>query len=914
VSYSGDSSNGASTSTCSSNMASTTVYSVSSAANAVSTATTSNATTSSFTVQPNTTYLLLVFRHSSASDSISSISSSGLSPALTQASFTSVASQTFNALDYQWAYYVTTSSSANGTGTLTVNFANTLGSGQVTVLDLIALGGNNTSNPIVVGNIGLANASSTSATANLPSAPGAVDSGLVFLSSNKGLGASAPAASPSMTNAFYSQQGAGSMGIYTATPGSQNESFTVTSAPWGTIALEIRRAGSTNSPGLSMSAPSTGAAGTAISAASIGATVSGATSAATGGITYTVFGPQATAPVTCTSGGTTVGGTTSVAGNGTYNPSAGFTPSSAGTYWWYADYTGDADNLHTTSTCGSGMPSTVVGTASSSLAVSPPTTGEAGTAISASSIASTLSGTVGATGTITYTVFGPQATAPTTCTSGGTTVGTSSVSGDGTYNSSAGFTPISAGMYWWYANYGGDSNNNSSNSGCGSGMVSTNVAWSLSPTSGTNTTSGSAVALTSTNLTSLQAIDSNVFTTSSWVSTDTFATTNIHGLAWGSSSTVYAFGFTGTILQSTNAGVDWTAQTSGTTNNLTDGACLSVTSCWASGNSGTILHTSDGSTWSAQTSNTASNLNGIALVDSSHAWAVGATGTIDFYNGTSWATQTSGTTNNLNGVSCLDSTHCWAVGNAGTIDFYNGTSWATQTSGTTNNLNGVSCLDSSHCWAVGASGTIDFYNGTTWATQASGSTQALQGVTFIDSSHGWASGGAGTVLFFNGTSWSAQTADAIANNCVAVAFFNATTGVLGCDSKNAPALNLQRTGDGGSDWIGLGSQYLQVAFSPTLSLSATLTSVKATVTYKTSAAPGAATSFWLLASLDGGTTWTYYALPAGSTTATTQTVDLSTLVTTVAQLQNLRLRFFVDQGSSFTTSHDYINVAVWQTW
>jgi hypothetical protein len=319
-------------------------------------------------------------------------------------------------------------------------------------------------------------------------------------------------------------------------------------------------------------------------------------------------------------------------------------------------------------------------------------------------------------------------------------------------------------------------------------------------------------------------------------------------------------------------------------------------------------------TWSAQTANTANNLNGIAAVDSSHVWAVGATGTILFYNGTSWATQTSGSANNLNDVDCVDSSHCWAAGNAGTILFYNGTSWAAQTSGTSNNLNGVDCVDSSHCWAVGASGTILFYNGTSWATQTSGTAGTLQGVTFVDSSHGWASGATGTVLFYNGTSWSSQTADATANNCFAVAFYDANTGLLGCDSKNAPAMNLQRTGDGGSDWIALDSQYLQFGFSPSLSQSATITSVKATVTYKTSAAPGAASSFWLLASTDGGTTWKYYPLPVGSTTAATQTVDLSSLVTTVSQLQNLSLRFYVDQGSTFTTSHDYVNVSVAQTW
>src|SRR5437763_777109 len=88
---------------------------------------------------------------------------------------------------------------------------------------------------------------------------------------------------------------------------------------------------------------------------------------------------------------------------------------------------------------------------------------------------SLASATSGAGGTLAYAVFGPQATAPTTCSSGGTAVGTTAVSGNATYHPSAGFTPPSAGTYWWYASYGGDSNNASSNSGCGAGMTSTYV-------------------------------------------------------------------------------------------------------------------------------------------------------------------------------------------------------------------------------------------------------------------------------------------------------------------------------------------------------------------------------------------------------------------------------------------------------
>ena len=57
---------------------------------------------------------------------------------------------------------------------------------------------------------------------------------------------------------------------------------------------------------------------------------------------------------------TQVGGTATVTGDGTYSPSAGYTPASPGTYWWYASYGGDAANNSTDSTCGQGMTETVV--------------------------------------------------------------------------------------------------------------------------------------------------------------------------------------------------------------------------------------------------------------------------------------------------------------------------------------------------------------------------------------------------------------------------------------------------------------------------------------------------------------------------------------------------------------------------
>jgi hypothetical protein len=121
------------------------------------------------------------------------------------------------------------------------------------------------------------------------------------------------------------------------------------------------------SPSLSVSAPSSGRADSAIPGSSLTANLLGGASPS-GTVTFKVFGPQSSPPSDC-SGGRKVG-TASVSGNGSYNPSAGFTPTQAGDYWWYAIYSGDSNNNAAASKC-RGSIRTVVAPAESTLTVDP---------------------------------------------------------------------------------------------------------------------------------------------------------------------------------------------------------------------------------------------------------------------------------------------------------------------------------------------------------------------------------------------------------------------------------------------------------------------------------------------------------------------------------------------------------------
>jgi len=95
-----------------------------------------------------------------------------------------------------------------------------------------------------------------------------------------------------------------------------------------------------------------------LSGSPLAATLAGGASP-TGTVTFTVFGPQAAPPSSCTSGGTTVG-TATVSGNGTYAPATASKPSKPGRYWWYAGYGGDGANAPAASACGATMASTTV--------------------------------------------------------------------------------------------------------------------------------------------------------------------------------------------------------------------------------------------------------------------------------------------------------------------------------------------------------------------------------------------------------------------------------------------------------------------------------------------------------------------------------------------------------------------------
>jgi hypothetical protein len=184
-------------------------------------------------------------------------------------------------------------------------------------------------------------------------------------------------------------------------------------------------------------------------------------------VTYDVYSND-----TCAGAGlvSTLGPVTVSAGVVPNSPN--WTATSAGTFYFVADYSGDANNNATTSGC-----------AADALTVTPASPGIT-TQLSTNSVTigatvhdgSTLSGaTASAGGTVTYDVYSND-----TCAGAGlvSTLGPVTVSA-GVVPNSPNWTATSAGTFYFVADYSGDANNNATTSGCAADALTVTPAPSI---------------------------------------------------------------------------------------------------------------------------------------------------------------------------------------------------------------------------------------------------------------------------------------------------------------------------------------------------------------------------------------------------------------------------------------------------
>jgi photosystem II stability/assembly factor-like uncharacterized protein len=249
---------------------------------------------------------------------------------------------------------------------------------------------------------------------------------------------------------------------------------------------------------------------------------------------------------------------------------------------------------------------------------------------------------------------------------------------------------------------------------------------------------------------------------------------------------------TGKVLKTTDAGNTWTAYASGilSTDYLNAVTFSSENIGWAVGLGGVIYKTIDGGVnWSLQTSGTTNDLNSVSVVNDSTVWVVGAQGANPVYavilkttnGGLTWNSINSLVNGDLDVVQFMDENLGWAVGGnlvMRTVD--GGLNW-TSTNTPTQALYDMHFVSPSKGWAVGQNGfvVVSSDSGSTWTVQTSNATNRLNGVYFASATEGWivGSGAVGqnpTIRYTNnaGTTWTTLITGLPISSGFAGVFFN----------------------------------------------------------------------------------------------------------------------------------------------
>ncbi|MEV6204334.1 hypothetical protein AB0M64_30815 [Streptomyces sp. NPDC051771] len=151
--------------------------------------------------------------------------------------------------------------------------------------------------------------------------------------------------------------------------------------------------------------------------------------------------------------------TVNVNGNGNYN-SAQYFPTAVGTYYWIAQYSGDANNSGSTTACGDPNESSVVTKTRPSITTDL-SADEVVIGGTVSDSATLSNATPDAGGTVTYAVYSDNA-----CTQDRRLAGENLPVVNGVVPDSSALTFGTIGTFWWQVSYSGDAKNQAAMSAC----------------------------------------------------------------------------------------------------------------------------------------------------------------------------------------------------------------------------------------------------------------------------------------------------------------------------------------------------------------------------------------------------------------------------------------------------------------
>ncbi len=251
----------------------------------------------------------------------------------------------------------------------------------------------------------------------------------------------------------------------------------------------------------------------------------------------------------------------------------------------------------------------------------------------------------------------------------------------------------------------------------------------------------------------------------------------------------------------------WSSATGTGTQKLNGISCYDATTCWAVGENGVVLYTSDGENWATEISGTTQVLNDVFVIDENIVWAVGENGvglkrTVNLQGVPEWKTRKVDNSflgpKDVNGVHMINGLKGFAVGESGKIwKTTTGLNWNEQTSGISKDFNDVYFITDNVGWVVGNLGKILITEngGATWTEQTSGVSVHLNSVYFFNPKEGFVVGDSGRLLSTEngGMTWSKDFVGLKSLN--SIYFADANNGlIVGSDGK------IHRTKNGGTTW------------------------------------------------------------------------------------------------------------------
>jgi photosystem II stability/assembly factor-like uncharacterized protein len=257
------------------------------------------------------------------------------------------------------------------------------------------------------------------------------------------------------------------------------------------------------------------------------------------------------------------------------------------------------------------------------------------------------------------------------------------------------------------------------------------------------------------------------YSQSGWFQQTSGTTVNLYSVTFTNLNNGITVGANGTILRTSNGGINWVSQSVGTAQTFNSVYFINVNTGYIAGNNGIVLKSTNGGlNWYSQLIGTLQDLNSIYFVNENTGFVVGYAGIIfkTTDGGLNWVSQNSLTSNALNSVFFINANTGTVVGTYGTVKktTNGGVNWFSQTVPTTSyELTSVFFIDSNTGIIVKANYnyTRSIYRttngGNLWYEIYTGSVRSLRAISFVNSTKGYLIGDEGDVFVTSngGANW-----------------------------------------------------------------------------------------------------------------------------------------------------------------